>query len=535
MKFIIHIGPHKTGTTYLQESFVRYRAELAERKICYPEFWGHSAHYKLLQQLQEGPSALLEEQFAALRRGKHHCVLISVEGMISLSRTSVEYLRSLIGDNDVKIVYYVRSWGGLLASSWRENVKEGTTNILPNYYYRRMAEPAKKIEMNFEIGLDVYTSVFGDDALCLMMYDSLMDIKLDLFQHFCRRMLGWNTPPKPEIGSVNASLSYEDTETIRALNAIDGAMHKRRPPQAYARRMAAGYLELKKTMPLPALKEALKLYKGTLRFDERLPILMELHQKLYDRYQHRILPPKPQHGLFFRPRLIQISYAVQDYAFRPGVVDELNELHRVLLEREAKFRANRTPAELSEEETPVTTHPGASQEVHSLGAVPQDDAPEGAPEWVQISFRNGGNSKSFAVEGWAKPEFGHCWTMASEALLDLPRPAAVGDYLVSVALRAYVVPRRLPSQRVTVEADGVPLGEARYQGAGRLNFVVPASVVAASDGPLRIRFGLPDATCPRDLNPANVDARQLGFAFQSLSGFGPLENAATTEAEFAAA
>lgn len=46
-KVVIHIGTHKTGTTYLQEKLAASRSMLANNGIVYPDY-GHSAHHGLI-------------------------------------------------------------------------------------------------------------------------------------------------------------------------------------------------------------------------------------------------------------------------------------------------------------------------------------------------------------------------------------------------------------------------------------------------------------------------------------------------------
>ena len=40
--FILHIGPHKTGTTYLQLSFKAQRSGMEARGILYPAKWDYA-------------------------------------------------------------------------------------------------------------------------------------------------------------------------------------------------------------------------------------------------------------------------------------------------------------------------------------------------------------------------------------------------------------------------------------------------------------------------------------------------------------
>jgi len=75
-QFVIHVGPHKTGTTYLQEAFAHLRPYLAERGVHYPSLWGGVAHYQLYDELATIPNPALEAQFARLRTAGHPTVLM---------------------------------------------------------------------------------------------------------------------------------------------------------------------------------------------------------------------------------------------------------------------------------------------------------------------------------------------------------------------------------------------------------------------------------------------------------------------------
>ncbi len=133
-RFILHVGPHKTGTSYLQEAFVRTRPLLAERGVLYPATWGRTAHHGLPELLRGGADLRLKRQFAELCMSGYPVVLISVEGLATLPRPAVERLQTLIGPgNPVRIVFYARSWADRLPSHWKQATREGATQSLPEY------------------------------------------------------------------------------------------------------------------------------------------------------------------------------------------------------------------------------------------------------------------------------------------------------------------------------------------------------------------------------------------------------------------
>ena len=68
-RYLIHIGPHKTGKTYLQAAFHALRPQLLERGIWYPDQWQGDdklGQLRLVQRLRGSSSDGLTEEFAAL-------------------------------------------------------------------------------------------------------------------------------------------------------------------------------------------------------------------------------------------------------------------------------------------------------------------------------------------------------------------------------------------------------------------------------------------------------------------------------------
>ena len=70
-RFIIHIGPHKTGSTYLQNHLRDNRAALVGRGIYYPREWATPeidwCHAELPRLLQQGSFGPVERTFADLK------------------------------------------------------------------------------------------------------------------------------------------------------------------------------------------------------------------------------------------------------------------------------------------------------------------------------------------------------------------------------------------------------------------------------------------------------------------------------------
>jgi hypothetical protein len=329
-RFIIHVGPHKTGTSYLQEAFALCRGQLADRGIHYPTIWGHAAHHALYDRLRSIPNQTLEAEFAELHAARHPAVLISVEGLTSLPEPAIVYLGKLIGrENPVSAVYYVRAWADILPSHWKEAIKGGGTETLPEYLYNRLQNPTNSFFVNFGVGLRIWARQFGEDAIKLAAYDQLVATKRDLFEHFARQFLDWPNPPELELPPANVSPGPAEIEAIRAIAILERMRLGRALPRIYAQRLANRYMERKAELVPEAVRTALDEHRASLFISETGPALAALHRALFTEFSYALVQPRLA-NFFFRPRRAEISYVHPNWLLSRGVLDQLREIQETL-------------------------------------------------------------------------------------------------------------------------------------------------------------------------------------------------------------
>jgi hypothetical protein len=329
-RFILHVGPHKTGTSYLQEAFVRTRPLLAGRGVLYPATWGRIAHHGLPELLRSGADARLARQFAELGMAGYPTVLISVEGLATLPRAAIERLRALIGpDNPVRVVFYARSWADRLPSHWKQATREGGTQSLPEYLYQRVAQPSGSLLVNFGAGLRACAEVFGPEALAIVSYDHVITERRDLFAHFAATFLDWPDPPALDLPPVNVSPGAAETEVTRALNGLEQARAGAPPGRATATAMSGLLLRRAAELIGPDLREALAAHATTAVLNEESVQLAALHRQLHAEFGHAVVEPKTE-GVFFAPRRAELRYGHRDYLLAPGAAEALHDIHRSL-------------------------------------------------------------------------------------------------------------------------------------------------------------------------------------------------------------
>lgn len=322
MKFVIHIGPHKTGTTYLQLGFRALRADLAAHGTIFPEFWelapGNPSQLHLTQQLRDGDTAKLAPRFAELLGSGAERILLSSEDLSNLDAPALERLRALIGGNAVEFVFYIRRWSELIPSSWQESLKQGQSHTFPEFVLVHLQRAEMSRLLNFDMKLGKFAEIFGAESLRIVGFCEVRERRMDLIQHFASHFLEWADAPIPKLPPrANSSRDPREAELLRALNAIARA-HGGTPADA----LRKAFDRARENIDTTLLYAAMDRHTATLRLNESLPALVRLHETLAEKYLPRMVPPRLPNKLF-RPRNPEVSYIAPDYLAEPGAATAL--------------------------------------------------------------------------------------------------------------------------------------------------------------------------------------------------------------------
>jgi hypothetical protein len=316
-KYLIHVGPHKTGTTYLQLRFDAARERLRQQGVVYPIEWSSSehepSHRKLMVALREARIAQLKSQFETIERNDPEYVLISAEGLNHLQQPALELLRTLVGSHPVTVIFYCRRWSELLPSLWQEKIKFGYDETFPEFFADNVSDPSESPIMNFAHRLDVYARVFGRDNIRLISYSNLRDNGIDLAEHFFDVFLPRHRSlidglPDLAVAWPNQSFPPLVIEVIRALNAL-AVSNGTPPPDATLR---GWYMVNAGRFELTDLFLAIQQNQATLRFSDASPGAQRLQEILSTIYGDLMVQPTPPRFLF-SPRQADIVYFQQRY------------------------------------------------------------------------------------------------------------------------------------------------------------------------------------------------------------------------------
>ncbi|MYZ48938.1 hypothetical protein [Propylenella binzhouense] len=223
-RLILHVGPHKTGSTYLQKRLFDARPQLREHGLVYPEFgmsiFGHHDIVEFLRRT-ENPAAhpKAEEMRAAL--AEHEQLIVSTENFVFLDVARLTAFRTIFHDYDIIPVFFARSMAEIWPSHWQELIKHGsdetfleylaTVNGWLNCFDLSQIRRGRQIEK--------LAQVFGFENLVVISYDNITRTGGDVFDFFWRHVLDLPQHSLPkENAAINASLPPEHVEGIRILN-----------------------------------------------------------------------------------------------------------------------------------------------------------------------------------------------------------------------------------------------------------------------------------------------------------------------------
>jgi hypothetical protein len=323
-RFVVHVGPHKTGTTYLQTCFSMLQSVLQGKGVFYPVGWQGGrgpGHADLVRRLSQGPDRELEQEFGSLSSSNYEIVLISAEDLSTLDQAAIRHLKDLVGNSPADILFYIRRPADLLFSAWQESIKHGNVNTLSIYVAQHFLDPFSSKIVNPALILDSYAEVFGLDNVKIICYNVLEKHSIDLFEHFASMFLGLKEVVAPEIQRANPSMTPIDAEIWRIINAITrhrGGMRRGLLPREFAWG--------KRTLNFSSLAESMQQTVGLLKIDDASPVLRIISDRLMLKYGQSIVEPRIPRWLFPR-KVSSLSFIRQEYLLLQGVLDELARIY----------------------------------------------------------------------------------------------------------------------------------------------------------------------------------------------------------------
>lgn len=128
-RVFLHIGPHKTGTTYLQAVLGKNKAKLAEDGVLYPGR-RYAEQRRAVQSLlfrgtAEAHGKRWQSLVSEVKAWPGHTVIISQEGLAQAEADVVRAAVQSLEPLEVHVVYAIRDLTRVLPGSWQTRVRNG--------------------------------------------------------------------------------------------------------------------------------------------------------------------------------------------------------------------------------------------------------------------------------------------------------------------------------------------------------------------------------------------------------------------------
>jgi hypothetical protein len=217
---VLHIGPHKTGSTYIQRRLFDNAEKLESAGVAYPStginfLYGHHQIARLAGQGEPSKLRALLEPLAELGAP---VLILSSENFDRLKRDGIAKLALALPVNrKVTVVYFRRDLTDLLVSKWQEAVKHGETQSFHEFVEPHISRPFSSQTLNHCLVLDRYRDQFGLTSIKVIDYDDAAAAG-DMFDAFSRACECPKLAQVGEFGVFNQSMPIWEVELLRALN-----------------------------------------------------------------------------------------------------------------------------------------------------------------------------------------------------------------------------------------------------------------------------------------------------------------------------
>jgi hypothetical protein len=228
-RVFLHVGPPKTGTSFLQAMWFRARSQLVEQGMLYP---GKRAHDQFLASavvLQKdkttsrmSPRALrqwdaLTEAVGAwpgdaILSSEHYSMANAPRARAVLSRLSE------VGD-ETHVVVTARDLSRQVPAAWRQSIKQGNDQTFDEYVAELAGRPRRGFWWAQDLPrmLERLTPGVPAERVHLIIHPRAGSPSRVLWERMCG-VTGVNPDPLGRISRVNESLGVVHTEVMRRIN-----------------------------------------------------------------------------------------------------------------------------------------------------------------------------------------------------------------------------------------------------------------------------------------------------------------------------
>lgn len=243
---VVHIGPHKTGTTALQAAFWNSRPALLAQGVRHvgrsknPSTAARSvvdqpSPYSVDKPPSIGDWHALVREF---RRAKEQRVVVSSEFFAWAKPDAIARIVEDLDPTRIQVVVTLRRLAKVIPSMWQQNVQQGTVTPFGEWVsgvVERKNQAFWYLERHDEL-IERWSTVVGPERVTAVVVD---DRDHDVLMHSFERLLGLDAGLFHDVpDQMNRSLTLPEAEAVRAFNVAFNA--EKLPRDLHARTMRFG-------------------------------------------------------------------------------------------------------------------------------------------------------------------------------------------------------------------------------------------------------------------------------------------------------
>ncbi len=221
LTLLVHVGPHRTGSTFLQGALAQRRRELQQQDVVYPkvgtEYGGahHNIAWLVAGRTIRGTTAEAVtaglQLLTAERPGR---ILLSSEEFSRLTAEDIPHIRDLFPGAHFKVVYVQRSGVRFAVSLWQNMVQHGSVVPLGRATREALAKQYRYDPFDHARNQAKWRATL-DDPVTVIDYASARSSTDGLAGAFARAL---EITISGASGSANESVPRDVIELIRAAN-----------------------------------------------------------------------------------------------------------------------------------------------------------------------------------------------------------------------------------------------------------------------------------------------------------------------------
>lgn len=318
---LLHVGPHKTGSTAIQIGLEKQAGTLASYGWKFEPFATiQGGAHRLADLFSMGRFEDATPYIEYLRNAASNVVLSS-ENFSRLDESQARDFIEAVGFDQVRVIYYLRNPLARLESAWREQVKHGYRYTLVEFIAGRLARPFNDADINDTLKIQPWANAVGTDALDIHLYDKISDVSAHFLSTYFSVITSEGHAKK---NRVNLSYAADKTEILRALAGCQTHLLNNRN---YEDDIDALREEISRISSAQG-----KDYKRRFSLSMNSPVMMRLEKMLGENFGTCILPQPDGEQLFVQRTVTWDYLAPEIWLEQPELTAQLFALRKKLLE-----------------------------------------------------------------------------------------------------------------------------------------------------------------------------------------------------------